>query len=161
MRPCAARSPGLTRTSYSVLGARTMHVMLDRREVAERRGAGHVARCTACTAHGRLGPAMVSGAPNRRTLRARLLEDQCPADLVRRHFEAFAPCGLWVADIPHCVGGIPSYVRTMSGRVHVAFARRRLLPEDHRLADHLPASAHRPGHRRPENGYLAAPARGC
>ena len=62
---------------------------------------------------------------------------------------------------PHCVGGIPSYVRTMSGRVHVAFARRRLLPEDHRLADHLPASAHRPGHRRPENGYLAAPARGC
>ena len=35
MRPCAARSPGLTRTSYSVLGARTMHVMLDRREVAE------------------------------------------------------------------------------------------------------------------------------
>ena len=107
MRPCAARSPGLTRTSYSVLGARTMHVMLDRREVAERRGAGHVARCTACTAHGRLGPTMVSGAPNRRTLRARLLEDQCPADLVRRHFEAFAPCGLWVADIPPLRGRYP------------------------------------------------------
>ena len=107
MRPCAARSPGLTRTSYSVLGARTMHVMLDRREVAERRGAGHVARCTACTAHGRLGPAMVSGAPNRRTLRARLLEDQCPADLVRRHFEAFAPGGLWVADIPPLRGRYP------------------------------------------------------
>ena len=121
MRPCAARSPGLTRTSYSVLGARTMHVMLDRREVAERRGAGHVARCTACTAHGRLGPAMVSGAPNRRTLRARLLEDQCPADLVRRHFEAFAPCGLWVADIPPQVGGAPSYVRAFSRWVYVAF----------------------------------------
>ena len=121
MRPCAARSPGLTRTSYSVLGARTMHVMLDRREVAERRGAGHVARCTACTAHGRLGPAMVSGAPNRRTLRARLLEDQCPADLVRRHFEAFAPGGLWVADIPPQAGGAPSYVRAFSGWVYVAF----------------------------------------
>lgn len=78
-----------------------MHVMLDRREVAERRGAGHVARCTACTAHGRLGPAMVSGAPNRRTLRARLLEDQCPADLVRRHFEAFTPNECGSPTVPH------------------------------------------------------------
>ena len=57
--------------------------------------------------HGRLGPAMASGAPNRRALRARLLEDQCPADLVRRHFEAFAPCGLWVADIPPLRGRYP------------------------------------------------------
>mgnify|MGYP001693987815 CR=1 FL=1 len=59
---------------------------------------------------------------------------------------------------PHCVGGTPSYVRTMSGRVHVAFARRRLLPEDHRLADHLPASVHRPGPGRPGDGRLATKA---
>ena len=39
--------------------------------------------------------------------------EQCPADLVRRHFEAFAPNELWVADI--------TYVRTFSGWVYVAF----------------------------------------
>jgi len=42
-------------------------------------------------------------------------------DLVRRHFEAFAPGGLWVADIPPQAGGAPSYVRTFSGWVYVAF----------------------------------------
>ena len=47
--------------------------------------------------------------------------EQCPADLVRRHFEAFAPGGLWVADIPPQAGGTPSYVRTFSGWVYVAF----------------------------------------
>ena len=45
------------RTSYSVLGARKMHVMRGRPEAAERHGAGHVARCTARAAHGRPGPA--------------------------------------------------------------------------------------------------------
>ena len=39
--------------------------------------------------------------------------EQCPADLIKRHFEAFAPGGLWVADI--------TYVRTFSGWVYVAF----------------------------------------
>ena len=33
--------------------------------------------------------------------------EQCPADLVKRHFEAFAPGGLWVADIPPQEGGAP------------------------------------------------------
>ena len=47
--------------------------------------------------------------------------EQCPADLVKRHFEAFAPGGLWVADIPPQAGGTPSYVRTFSGWVYVAF----------------------------------------
>ena len=47
--------------------------------------------------------------------------EQCPADLVRRHFEAFAPGGLWVADIPPQAGGAPSYVRAFSGWVCVAF----------------------------------------
>ena len=39
--------------------------------------------------------------------------EQCPADLVNRHFAAFRPNELWVAGI--------TYVRTMSGWVHVAF----------------------------------------
>ena len=37
-------------------GARKMHVMRGRPEIAERHGAGHVARCTARAAHGRPGP---------------------------------------------------------------------------------------------------------
>ncbi len=40
-------------------------------------------------------------------------KDQCPADLVKRHFNAFRPNELWVADI--------TYVRTFSGWVYVAF----------------------------------------
>ena len=35
-------------TSYSVLGARTMHVMRGRPEVAERHGAGHVPVVPSC-----------------------------------------------------------------------------------------------------------------
>ena len=47
--------------------------------------------------------------------------EQCPADVVKRHFEAFAPGGLWVADIPPQAGGAPSCVRAFSGWVYVAF----------------------------------------
>ena len=43
--------------NYSLLGARKMHVMLNRPEIAERHGAGHVTRCTARATHGRPGPA--------------------------------------------------------------------------------------------------------
>ena len=39
--------------------------------------------------------------------------EQCPADLVKRHFSAFRPNELWVADI--------TYVRTFSGWVYVVF----------------------------------------
>ena len=51
------RYPGSVRTSYSVLGARKMHVMRGRPEIAERHGAGHVARCTARAAHAGYGSA--------------------------------------------------------------------------------------------------------
>ena len=47
--------------------------------------------------------------------------ERCTADLVGRHFEAFAPDELWVADIPPQAGGTPSYVRAFSGWVYVAF----------------------------------------
>ena len=69
---------------------------------------------------GDLGLRGVRRARSPRTTRSAPRE-QCPADLVRRHFEAFAPGGLWVADIPPQAGGTPSYVRTFSEWVYVAF----------------------------------------
>lgn len=98
--------------NYSALGARKMHVMLNRPLVAERHGQGHVARCT------------TRPAPR----------EQCPADIEDRHFSAFQPNELWVADI--------TYVRTFSGWVYVAFARRRELTPDRGLVD-----LHQPVHR--------------
>ena len=106
--------------SYSVLGARKMHVMRGRPEIAERHGAGHVARCTVERLMGDLGLRGVRRAKSPRTTRSAPRE-QCPADLVRRHFEAFAPGELGVADIPPLAGGAPSCVRAFSGWVYVAF----------------------------------------
>ena len=69
---------------------------------------------------GDLGLRGVRRAKSPRTPRSAPRE-QCPADLVKRHFEAFAPGGLWVADIPPQAGGTPSHVRAFSGWVYVAF----------------------------------------
>ena len=101
-------------------GARKMHAIRGRPEIAERHGAGHVARCTVERLMGDLGLRGVRRAKSPRTTRSAPRE-QCPADLVKRHFEAFAPGGLWVADIPPQAGGAPSYVRAFSGWVYVAF----------------------------------------
>ena len=98
--------------NYSVLGTRKMHVMLNRPESAERHGAGHVARCTVERLMADLGLRGVRRARSPRTTRSAPRE-QCPADLVKRHFSAFRPNELWVADI--------TYVRTFSGWVYVAF----------------------------------------
>ncbi|QQC21068.1 DDE-type integrase/transposase/recombinase [Actinomyces naeslundii] len=108
------------RTSYSVLGTRKMHVMRGRPESAERHGAGYVARCTVERLMGDLGLRGVRRARSPRTTRSAPRE-QYPADLVKRHFEAFAPDELWVADIPPQAGNAPSYVRAFSGWVYVAF----------------------------------------
>ena len=94
--------------------------MRGRPEAAERHGAGHVARCTVERLMGDLGLRGVRRAKSPRTTRS-VSKDQGPADLVKRHFEAFASDGLWVADIPPQAGGTPSYVRTFSGWVYVAF----------------------------------------
>lgn len=51
-------------------------------------------------------------------------------------------------------------MRTFSGWVYVAFARRRVLPEDHRLAAHRPVCTNLALDAL-NNGYLAAPAQGC
>ena len=69
---------------------------------------------------GDLGLCGVRRAKSLRTTRSAPRE-QCSADLVRRHFEAFAPNELWVADIPPQAGGAPSYVRAFSGWVYGAF----------------------------------------
>ena len=53
---------------------------------------------------GDLGLRGVRRARSPRTTRS-VSNDQCPADLVRRHFEVFAPNELWVADIPPQAGG--------------------------------------------------------
>ena len=89
-----------------------MHVMLNRPEAAERHGAGHVARCTVERLMADLGLHGIRRARSPRTTRSAPRE-QCPADLVKRHFSAFRPNELWVADI--------TYVRTFSGWVYVAF----------------------------------------
>ena len=95
-----------------MFGARKMHVMLNRLEIAERHGAGHVARCTVERLMRDMGLHGVRRAKSPRTTRSAPRE-QCPADLVNRHFAAFGPNELWVADI--------TYVRTFSGWVYVAF----------------------------------------
>ena len=77
----------------------------------------HVARCTVERLMGDLGLRGVRRAKSP----CSAPREQCPADLVRRHFEAFAPGGLWVVDIPPQAGGAPSYVRAFSGWVYVAF----------------------------------------
>lgn len=98
--------------NYAALGARKMHVMLNRPQVAERHGAGHVARCTVERLMRAMGLHGIRRAKSPRTTRS-AARDQCPADLVNRHFSAFAPNDLWVADI--------TYVRTLSGWVYAAF----------------------------------------
>ena len=141
--------------NYSVLGARKMHVMLNRPEISERHGAGHVARCTVERLMADLGLHGIRRARSPRTTRSAPRE-QCPADLVERHFSAFRPNELWVADIPPQAGGAPLLCTRLLRVGLCGFRDRRVLPEDHRLADHLPASAHRPGPGRPGDGRLAA-----
>ena len=109
---------------------------------------------------GVLGLRGVGRAKSPRTTRSAPRE-QCPADLVKRHLEAFAPGGLWVADIAPQAGGTPSYVRTLSEWVYAAFVTdvysRRIIG----WQNHLPASVHRPGPGRPEHGRLAAETSRC
>ncbi|VEI14167.1 Integrase core domain [Actinomyces viscosus] len=71
-----------------------------------------MARCTVERLMGDLGLHGVRRAKSPRTTRS-APPDRCPADLVKRHFSAFRPNELWVADI--------TYVRTFSGWVYVAF----------------------------------------
>ena len=104
--------------NYCVLGARKMHAMLNRPDAAH--GLGHAMPAAPPVRLMRdMGLHGIRRAKSPRTTRS-APKEQCPADLVRRHFSAFMPNELWVADI--------TYVRTLSGWVYVAFARRRAAP---------------------------------
>ena len=106
--------------NYRVFGARKMHVMRGRPEIAERHGAGHAGAvhrpCGSCATWACTG----CGEPGRRAPPGPHRRGQCPADLVRRHFAARRPNELWVSDI--------TYVRTFSGWVYVALNHRRAHP---------------------------------
>ena len=97
-----------------------MHVMRGRPESAERHGTGHVARCTVERLMADLGLHGIRRAKSPRTTRSAPRE-QCPADLVKRHFSVFRLNELWVADIPPQAGGTPSCARAFSGWVYGAF----------------------------------------
>ena len=113
MTPCEAGSVVSTSGDYSVFGARKMHAVRGRPEIAKRHGAGHAGAvhrpCGSCATW----VCTASAAPSHRAPPGPRRRGQCPADLVNRHFAAFRPNELWVADI--------TYVRTFSGWVYVAF----------------------------------------
>ena len=135
-----------------------MHVMRGRPESAERHGVGHVARCTARAPHGRSGPV-------RRQTR------QVPAHHAQRAARAVfcrpgqAPlrgvCSGWAVGRRHSPASgrypllCPRLLRVGLRRLH----HRRVLAEDHRLAD-LHQPVHRPGPRRPGDGRLTAETSG-
>lgn len=96
--------------NYGVFGVRKMHVVLNREP--DLHGRGRVARCTVERLMRDLQLHGIRRAKAPNTTRSAPRE-QCPADLVDRHFSAFGPNELWVADI--------TYVHTMTGWVYVAF----------------------------------------
>nr|WP_145998956.1 IS3 family transposase [Brevibacterium linens] len=96
--------------NYDAFGARKMHIVLNREP--DSHGRGHVARCTIERLMRDLDLHGIKRAKAPNTTRSAPREN-CPADLVDRHFEAFAPDRLWVADI--------TYVHTFTGWVYVAF----------------------------------------
>lgn len=73
---------------------------------------GHVARCTVERLIWGIGLHSIRRAKSARTTCSAPWE-QCPADLVNRHFSAFKPNELWGAEI--------TYIRTFSRRVYLAF----------------------------------------
>lgn len=97
--------------SYSAFGARKMHVMLNRPQIAQQHGQGHVARWPVERLMRDMGLRGMSRAKTPHTTGSAPCE-QCPADLVDRHLSAFKPDELWVTDM--------TYVRTFSGWVYVA-----------------------------------------
>ena len=108
---------------------------------------------------GDLGLCGVRRAKSLRTTRSAPRE-QCSADLVRRHFEAFALnelCGVLTFSRKREVPP-PMYAPSPGGST--APSSRRVLAEDHRLAD-LHQSVHRPGPRRPGDRRLATKTSGA
>jgi len=148
MTPSRPRSGGCMRRNC-VLGVRKMHAMLTRPEACVRHGLGHVARCTVERLMRAMGLHGIRRAKSPRTTRS-APKEQCPADLVTRHFSAFRPNELWVADI--------TYVRTLCDWVYVAFVTdvysRRIVGWQTSTSLYTDLAQGRPDH-----GDLAAQAR--
>ncbi|WP_076464514.1 IS3 family transposase [Actinomyces mediterranea] len=92
--------------NYEAFEARKMRVVLNRPEIAQRHGVGHVARCTVEHLMRAMGISGIRRAKSPKTTRS-APKELCPMDLVNRHFAALAPNVLWVADI--------TYVKTYTG----------------------------------------------
>ena len=80
-------------------------------------------------------------------------KDECPADLVRRHFSAFRPNELWDRH-SSASGRCPLLCTHLLGVGLRRLHHRRVLPANHRLVD-LHQPVHRPGPGRPGGGRLA------
>ena len=120
--------------NYGVLGARKIHVMLNRPERAAEHGLGHIARCATERVMRILGiqGARRAGKPSTTIWAPR---QECPADLVERHFSAEAPNRLWVADIPPLRGRYPLLCAHPGGVGVHGVHHGRLLAADRGLAD--------------------------
>lgn len=150
MTPCETRSVASTRGDYSVFGARKMHAMRGRPEIAERHGAGHVARCTVERLMRDMGLHGIRRAKSPRTTRSapKGAVPGRPGEPSLRRFQAERAVG-----VGH---HICAYFQRLGVR---GLRDGRLLPAGHRPADlHEPVRG--PGRRRPGNGRLGAPARG-
>ena len=150
MTPCETRSVVSTGGDYSVFGARKMHAMRGRPEIAERHGAGHVARCTVERLMRDMGLHGVRRAKSPRTTRSapKGAVPGRPGEPSLRRFQAERAVG-----VGH---HICAYFQRLGVR---GLRDGRLLPAGHRLADlHEPVRG--PGPGRPGNGRLGAPARG-
>lgn len=117
-RPSRRRYPRSTRTSYSVIGPARCT-----RYGADLRAPSVTVPVTwpAVPPVQLMGDLGLRGVRRAKPPRAARREMQCPADLVKRHFEALAPNELWVADIPPASGAPSSCVRAFSGWIYVAF----------------------------------------
>ena len=124
-----------------------MHVVRGRPEIVGRHGAGR-GPLYRRAAHGRPGPTRcqtrqvaqndalgVQGPVPGRPRQKAFQRFQAERAVGRRHSPASGRC--------------PLLCTRLLGVGLCGFHHRRVLPEDHRLADHLPASAHRPGPGRP------------
>ena len=150
MTPCETRSVASTRGDYSVFGARKMHAMRGRPEIAERHGAGHVARCTVERLMRDMGLHGIRRAKSPRTTRSapKGAVPGRPGEPSLRRFQAERAVGAG--------HHICAYFQRLGVR---GLRDGRLLPAGHRPADlHEPVRG--PGRRRPGNGRLGAPARG-
>lgn len=127
-------------------GARKMYVLLNRGEIAECRGAGHVARCTVGCIMGEMG---VSGI---RKGEVTYDEQVCPQGSMS---DGSGEVAFWCARVHQLVGGIHYLCDNIFGRGVRRVRHRPLLGSDPRVV-HFDQPVHRPRLGCVDNGDLAA-----